>query len=101
LLYQCDGAGEAELGDLAGKSVCIDLWRAVEVIGSEVFLDGAIAQHVGDRGEHGRGHGADRLLGSSSVSQPLELRLIIGALGSHRSPGALDWHGLQQRRAVA
>jgi hypothetical protein len=61
LLYRCDGAGEAELGDLLGQTVGMDPWRAVEVVGTEVFLDGAIAQHVVDRGEEERGYGADRL----------------------------------------
>jgi DNA-binding transcriptional regulator LsrR (DeoR family) len=75
--------------------------RRAAVVGSEVFVDGAIAQHVVDCGEHGGGHGANGLLRPPPVPQPLELRLVVAALLAHRRPGALHQHGLQPRRALA
>jgi hypothetical protein len=94
LLCRFDGAGEAQLGDLLCEAVRLNLWRAVEVVGAEVFVDGAVTQHVVDCGQDRRGYGADGLLGASLVPQPLELRLIVGTLLSHRRPRALDQHGL-------
>jgi hypothetical protein len=32
-----DRAGEAQVGDLLGETVGLDLWRALEMIGAEVF----------------------------------------------------------------
>ncbi len=81
-----DRAGEAQLGDLLGETVSLKLWRAVEMVCAEVVVDGAVTQHVVDRGKDGCRHGADGLLGASPVPQPLELRLIIAALLSHRRP---------------
>src|SRR5215211_6984026 len=76
-----DGAGEAELGDLAGEVRRLLLGRApVEVVGPEVAPEGAVAQHVPDGREHGGGDGADGLLGAAALAQPLELRPEIAVL---------------------
>ena len=42
-----DCAGEAELGDLAGETVGLNLGcGAAEVVGAEVLVEGAVAEHV-------------------------------------------------------
>ena len=97
-----DGAGEAELGDLAREVMRLSLGGAlVEVVGPEVLVDGAVAQHVPDGGQHGGGDGADRLLRAAALAQALELRPEIAILFATSSPGALDEDGLQPRRALA
>ena len=68
------GAGESELGDLADEAVGLILGGgAAEVVGAEVLVEGAVAQHVVGGGENGGGDGADRLLGAAPVAQALEL----------------------------
>src|SRR5215212_1583353 len=102
LCLRCDGAGEPELGDLPGEMFRLLLGRAlVEVVGPEVAPEGAVAQHVPDGGEHGRGDGADGLLGAAALTQPLELRPEIAVLLAAGGPGALDEGGLQPGRALA
>src|SRR5215211_3096940 len=97
-----DGAGEAELGDLAGEVRRLLLGRApVEVVGPEVAPEGAVAQHVPDGREHGGGDGADGLLGAAALAQPLELRPEIAVLLAAGGPGALHQGGLQPGRALA
>src|SRR5687768_12679472 len=49
------------------------LGSAVEVIGSEIGVEGTILEHVVDGGEEGGGNGTDRLLGAASSAQALEL----------------------------
>ena len=45
-------AGEAKLGDLTREAVCLNLRRgAVEMVGSKVVIECAVAQHVIDGGE--------------------------------------------------
>ncbi len=97
-----DGAGEAELGDLAGEVVGLPLGRAlVEVGGPEVLVDGAVAQDVPDGGQDGGSDGADRLLRAAALAQALELRPEIAVLLARCRPGALHEGGLQPGRALA
>ena len=97
-----DGAGEAEVGDLAREVMGLPLGGAlVEVVGPEVLVDGAVAQHALDGGQHGGSDSADRLLRAAALAQALELRPEIAILFATSSPGALDEDGLQPRRALA
>jgi hypothetical protein len=59
LLCWSDRAGEARLDDLLGETVSLNLWQAVEMICTEVFVDGAVTHHMVDRGDDRCGHGAD------------------------------------------
>src|SRR5918993_3124340 len=97
-----DGAGEAELGDLACEGVGLLLGRTpLEVVRSEVVPEGAVAQHAPGGGEDGSGDGADRLLRSAALAQPPELRPEIAVPLPAGRPGALHEGGLQPGRAVA
>src|SRR3712207_181705 len=96
------GAGEAEFGDLLGEMLGLLLWRApMEVVGSEVAPECAVAQHMPDRDEDGGGDGADRLLGAAPLPQPEELGAEVAVLLAAGRPGALDEGGLQPGRAGA
>src|SRR5215218_2255042 len=76
-----DGAGEAELADLAREGFSLRLGRApVEVVGPEVVPEGAVAQHVPSGGEDRSGDGADGLFRSAALAQPLELRPEVAVL---------------------
>lgn len=101
-LCGCEGAGEAELGDLTNEPVCLDLGRGtVEVVGSQVLIERAVAEHVVGGGQDRGSDGTDGLFGSSPVAQALELGLQIAALLVAGGPGALHERGLQPRRALA
>ena len=64
-----DGAGEAELGDLPCEVLDLLLGRApVEVVGPEILVEGAVAQHVPDGGQHGCGDGAHRFLRAAALA---------------------------------
>lgn len=71
------------------------------MVWTEVLVDGAIAQHMVNRREDRCRHGTDCLLGSSSVSEPLELGLVVAPLLSYGCLGTLHQHGLQPRRPLA
>src|SRR3712207_9494369 len=74
---------------------------AAEVVGADILVEGAVAEHVVGRGQDGRGDGADGLLRAAAGAQALELRLQGAALLARRRPGALHEGGLQPGRAVA
>src|SRR3712207_9320580 len=74
---------------------------AAEVVGADILVEGAVAEHVVGRGQDGRGDGADRLLRAAAGSQALELRLQVAALLARRRPGALHAGGLPPGRAGA
>src|SRR3712207_1152517 len=95
-----DGVAEVgELLDEARRSVA--LGTAVEVVGPEVLVEGAVAQHVVGSGQDGRGDGADRLLRAAAGTQAPELGLQVAGLLARGRPGALHEGGLQPRRALA
>jgi len=80
---------------LAGKAVCLDFGSgAVEVIGTEVLVEGAVAEHVVGSGEDRGGHCADSLLRPTAVTQALELGLQVAGLLAGGHPGALHQRGL-------
>jgi len=98
----CEGAGEAELGDLLGEPLGVGFGRgASEVVWPEVLVEGAIAQHVVGGGEDGGCDGADGLLGSTAVAQALELGLQVAGLLACGGPGALDQRRLEPGCSVA
>jgi Tripartite tricarboxylate transporter family receptor len=68
---------EAELGDLGSQAFGFDLDRvAVEVVGAEILVFGAVLQHVVDCGEHRGGHGTDRFLRAVPAIDTVELCLV-------------------------
>jgi len=76
-----DCAGEAELGDLAGETIGLHFGRgAAEVVGAEVLVEGAVTEHVVGGGQDRGCDSADRLLGSTPVTQALELGLQVAAI---------------------
>src|SRR5437667_9031823 len=59
---------------------------AVEVIRAEILILDAIAEHEVGGGEHGRGDGEDRLLGSAASSEAEELGVQIAVLHANGRP---------------
>jgi hypothetical protein len=53
---------------------------AVEVIGAEIVVEGAVREHVVGSGQDRGGYGADRFLDASAGAQAVELCLEIAAL---------------------
>src|SRR5205823_8718732 len=68
-------------------------------LAAEVLKLGTIAEHVVDRGQHGRGHGDNRLLRAAPVLEPGKLRVKVTVFGARRRPGRLDHRGLEPRGA--
>src|SRR4051794_1362006 len=64
------------------------------------WVEGAVSEHVIDRGQDRGGDGADRLLGSAPAAQTLELRLQVAGLSVPGGPGTLDQGGLEPGRAL-
>jgi hypothetical protein len=73
---------------------------AVEVIGAEIVVDGAVREHVCSGQDRG-GYGADGFLASTAGAQPVELCLKIAALFAGAGPGTLDQGRLEPRRPLA
>src|SRR5215471_12645271 len=93
---------EAELGDLGSQALGFDLGgAAVEVVGAEILVVGAVLQHVVDCGEHGGGDRADRFFRAVLAAQTVELCFVVAVLLARRSPGALYQHGLEPGGAFA
>ena len=66
---------------------------AVEVIGTEIVIEGAVLEHVVGGGEDRGGEGADCLFGAAPRAQAMELRLEIAAVfavGSSISGGSAN-----------
>jgi hypothetical protein len=68
---------------------------AVEVVGTEIVIEGAVLEHVVGGGEDRGGDGADRLFGAAPRAQAMELRLEIAAVFACGRPGALDQGGFE------
>ena len=68
---------------------------AVEVVGPEIVVEGAMLEHMVGSGEDRGGAGPDRLFRAVSGVQALELRLEIAAAFAGGRPGALDQGGLE------
>jgi hypothetical protein len=71
------------------------------VVGAEILVEGAVAQHVVGGGQDRGGDGADGLLGSAPLAQALELRPEIAVPLVAGGPGALHKDGFQPRCALA
>src|SRR6476620_2676165 len=81
MLRGLDGAGEAELGDLADEAIGLVLGcGAVIVVGTEILVEGAVAKHVIDGGQDRGSDGTDGFLGAATVTQALELSLQVTSL---------------------
>src|SRR3984893_19261125 len=74
---------------------------AVEVVGAEVVVHGAVLQHVIDRRQDRGGHGADCLLRPAPAAELMELGSVVAVLLALGRPGALDEHGLEPGSAFA
>ena len=93
---------EAEPGELGDQTPGFRFGRAaIEVVGAEILMRRAVAQHVVDGGKNGGGDGADRLLRAAPAFQPMELGRVVAVLLAFGSPRALHQHGLQPGRAFA
>src|SRR5271166_5468955 len=76
---------EAELGELGDETLGFDLGRpAVEVVGAEVLVEGAVLQHVVDRGQHRGGDSADGFLRAALAAQSVELRPVVAVFPAAR-----------------
>src|SRR5258708_34865620 len=73
----------------------------MEVIGTEISVEGAILEHVIDRREERGGDGTDRLLRAAPALQTQELGLQVTALLVLGGPSALDEGSLEPRIAAA
>src|SRR5262249_14498691 len=74
---------------------------AREVIGSEVAVRHAVAEHVVARAEHGGCDGEDGFLGAAPGLDAQELCWEVGVLGADGGPGRRDERGLEPRGARA
>ena len=63
---------------------------AVEVVGTEIVIEGAVLEHMVGGGEDRGGEGADRLFAAAPRAQAMELRLEIAAVFAGGRPSALD-----------
>ena len=79
----------------------LDAILAVEVVGAEVVVLGAVAQHVVRGGEHRGGHGEDGLLGAAASLDAQELRSQVAGLDAYRGPGGGHQGGLDPGAALA
>src|SRR3954451_13967720 len=92
----------AEVGEPADEPPGLDLLgAAVEVVGAEVRVDGAVLQHMVGGGQDRGRHRAHRLLRSAAAAQAVVLGLQVAGLLAAGRPGALHEGGLQPRRALA
>ena len=67
----------------------------VEVIGTEVFIEGSAPQHFIGGGEDRSGDGANGLFGAAVGAQAVELRLEVTGLLAGGGRSALDQVGLE------
>src|SRR5438105_15927383 len=72
-----------------------------EVIGAEIAVRDAVAEHVVGGGEHRGGHGEDGVLGAAAGLQAQELGLQVGVFGSGGGPGSGDQGRLDPGRSLA
>src|SRR3954447_19025169 len=100
------GGGElddvAEVGEAADEPPGLHLpGAAVEVVGAEVRVDGAVLQHVVGGGQDRGRHRAHRLPRPAAGAQAVVLGLQVARPLPARRPGALHQRGLEPRRALA
>ena len=93
---------EAEFGELRNQALGLAFDRtAIEVVGPEVVVFGAVFEDVVDRREDRGGDGTNCFLRSAPGLQPEELGFVIAVLLPLGRPGALDKHRLQPGRPLA
>ena len=71
-----------------------------EVLIAEIVKFHAVAEHVVDVSEHGRGDREDGLLRAATAFEPEELAVKIAVLFASGGPRRLDEGGLQPWRAL-
>src|SRR2546430_7704588 len=74
---------------------------AGEVVGAEVVVSDAVAEHVIGGCQHGSGHGEDGLLGAAAGLDAQELGVQVAGFDAYRSPGGSDQGGLEPGAALA
>ena len=77
------------------------LTEFVEVIGTEVFIEGSALQHFIDGSEDRSGDGANGLFGAAAGAQAMELSLEVTGLFAGGGRGALDKGGFEPGCAPA
>ena len=97
--------GRRKSGDLEGKSEVLQamdepvnvpaLTPFVEVIGTEVFIEGSARQHFIGGGRDRSGDGANGFPGTAAGAQAMELRLEVTGLLAGGGRSALDQVGLE------
>ena len=93
---------EAKSCELGNQALGLGFGRtAIEVVGPEVVVFGAVLKDVVDRREDRGGDGADGLLRSAVALQAEELGPVIAIPFALGGPGALDQHRLEPRRSLA
>ena len=93
---------EAKLGDLANEPFDLLVCGCgAEVICAEVVVGDSISEHVIDGGEDRGCDGANGFLGTTAMSQALELGLQITSLLAAGGPGALHQGCLEPGRSFA
>src|SRR3982074_700276 len=86
---------EAKSGELGNQALGLGFGRtAIEVVGPEVVVFGAVLEDVVDRREDRGGDGTNCFLRSAPGLQPEELGFVIAVLLSLGRPCALDQHRL-------
>src|SRR5262252_6572203 len=75
--------------------------QTLEVVGAQVLVDDAVAEHVVDRGEQGVGDRDNRTLGPAPSGQPVVEGVVVGALLPAGRPGGFHQGGLEPTIALA
>src|SRR5437899_8998535 len=78
-----------------------DLGTAVEMVGTEILVDGSVLEHVVDGGENGGGDGTDGFLWPAAAAQAQVLSLVIASLFVFGRLGTLNQGRLKPLRTFA
>lgn len=79
---------------LARRMPALTLSTVVEVVGSEVQVEGAVFEHMVGGGKHGSGDRSDGFPRAASRADAQVLGLQVASFGARGRPGALDEGGL-------
>src|SRR5882762_3852045 len=77
-----------------------DLGTAVEMVGTEILIDGSVLEHVVDGGENGGGNGTDGFLRPAAATQAQVLSLAIASLFVFGRLGTLNQGRLKPLRKI-
>ena len=96
-----EGDGEAQLAELADElgSEALAI-GAVEVVGAEILIGRAAAEHPVGGGQDRRGDRDDRILRPAAGAQTGEKGGQVAGFGAGGAPGDLDQEGLEPGRAL-